>query len=110
MNKRYRYCPVCGSLLKYGKLENKDKEKRTFCPKCRWIDYKNPLPVAIAAVKQDNLLMEDVEQVSVDNENIQVRALFGESKNLEGYCISEVNLMDNYVILQQKAKGDTVYA
>jgi hypothetical protein len=30
--------------------------------------------------KQDNLVMEEGEKVSADNENIQMRTLFGDSK------------------------------
>jgi predicted RNA-binding protein len=52
--------------------------------------------------KQEKLLIEEAEQVSVDDKNIHVRSLMGGIKNLEGYYISEVNLMDNYVILKRK--------
>ena len=57
--------------------------------------------VYIEEKTQDKLVLEEARQVSADGENVQVRTLFGESKSLEGYCISEVNLMENYVILRK---------
>ena len=47
-------------------------------------------------------MIEEAAQVSVDDDSVHVRALFGESKKLEGYYISEVNFMENHVILQKK--------
>ena len=52
--------------------------------------------------KKDKLVIEETAQVSVDDESVHVQALFGESKKLEGYYISEVNFMENYVILRKK--------
>jgi predicted RNA-binding protein len=52
--------------------------------------------------KQESLVMEEVEQVSSDDENVHIRALMGEIKDLRGYYISEVDLIKNYVILKKK--------
>ena len=52
--------------------------------------------------EQNKLVIEEADQVTSDGEDVHVKALFGESKKLEGYYISEVNFMENYVILQQK--------
>jgi len=52
--------------------------------------------------KQDKLVIEEAEQVSSDDENVHVRSLMGEIKDLRGYYISEVNLIENYVILKKK--------
>ena len=60
--------------------------------------------VYIEEKTQDKLVLEEAEQVKVDGEYIQVRTLFGESKRLEGYYISEVNLMENYVILRKSGE------
>ena len=51
----YRYCPICGRALELGAIDGKE---RKFCPDCDFIDYKNPLPVAVAiAVKGKKLLL-----------------------------------------------------
>ena len=53
--KEYNYCPICGIPLQAGFVEGR---KRKYCPKCDFIDYKNPLPVALAvAVKDKRLLL-----------------------------------------------------
>ena len=46
---------MCGRALELGVIEGKE---RKFCPNCDFIDYKNPLPVAIAiAVKDKKFLL-----------------------------------------------------
>jgi ADP-ribose pyrophosphatase YjhB (NUDIX family) len=53
--KKYRYCPVCGTFLRTGMIEGKG---RKYCPNCDFVDYKNPLPVALAiAVKGKKFLL-----------------------------------------------------
>jgi len=52
--KEYNYCPVCGALLTSGVIEGKE---RKFCPNCDFVDYKNPLPVALAIVIKDKQLL-----------------------------------------------------
>ncbi|MFW6139006.1 MAG: CooT family nickel-binding protein [Spirochaetota bacterium] len=52
--------------------------------------------------KQDKLVIEEARQVSADQENVQVCSLMNERKTLQGYYISEVNLIENYVILQKR--------
>jgi len=55
MREPYRYCPICGRALELGVIDGKE---RKFCPDCDFIDYKNPLPVAVAiAVKGKKLLL-----------------------------------------------------
>ncbi|MDD3296996.1 MAG: NUDIX domain-containing protein [Candidatus Omnitrophica bacterium] len=46
MKKTFKFCPLCGTSLRRGSIEG---SKRQFCPKCGWIHYENPLPVAVAA-------------------------------------------------------------
>jgi predicted RNA-binding protein len=58
--------------------------------------------VYLEVKKQDKLLIEEAEKVSTDGEKVYVRSLMGESKKLEGYYISEVDLIKNYVILKKK--------
>ena len=52
----FKYCPQCGSGLKSKKI---DQEKRLVCPKCRWVNYENPLPSSAALVKnkKDEILL-----------------------------------------------------
>ena len=50
MKEEYRYCPRCGTPLELGFIEGKD---RRFCPNCNFVDYKNPLPVAVAIAVRD---------------------------------------------------------
>ena len=45
MREPYQYCPICGRILELGVIEGKE---RKFCSSCDFIDYKNPLPVAVA--------------------------------------------------------------
>ncbi len=48
--KEYKYCPVCATPLKNGEIEGRE---RKYCPNCDFIDYKNPLPVALAVAVKD---------------------------------------------------------
>jgi len=48
--KEYSYCPVCAAPLRVGTIEGKE---RKYCPECGFIDYKNPLPVALAVPVKD---------------------------------------------------------
>ena len=50
MKEEYKYCPRCATPLELGFIEGKD---RRFCPDCDFIDYKNPLPVAVAIAVRD---------------------------------------------------------
>jgi ADP-ribose pyrophosphatase YjhB (NUDIX family) len=50
MKEEFKYCPLCGTKLDSGLIENKT---RKYCPGCNFIDYKNPLPVAVAVATRD---------------------------------------------------------
>jgi 8-oxo-dGTP diphosphatase len=53
--KEYIFCPICGTALQTGMLEGKE---RKHCPQCDFVDYRNPLPVALAiAVKGKDFLL-----------------------------------------------------
>jgi ADP-ribose pyrophosphatase YjhB (NUDIX family) len=55
MKESFQYCPICGRVLELGVIDGKE---RKFCPNCDFIDYKNPVPVAVAiAVKGKKVLM-----------------------------------------------------
>jgi len=50
MKEEYAYCPMCGTRTEVGFVEGKN---RGFCANCGFIDYKNPLPVALAIPVRD---------------------------------------------------------
>ena len=50
MKEEFRYCPLCGTTLDLATIENKE---RRYCPGCNFVDYKNPLPVAVAVAVRD---------------------------------------------------------
>jgi ADP-ribose pyrophosphatase YjhB (NUDIX family) len=50
VKQEYKFCPLCGTDLKVGFIESKE---RGFCPNCNFVDYKNPLPVALAIPIKD---------------------------------------------------------
>jgi len=53
--REYNYCPLCATPLQTGMIEGR---KRKYCSECDFIDYKNPLPVALAvAVKNKTFLL-----------------------------------------------------
>ena len=50
MVKEFKYCPICGNPLESGPVEGKI---RKFCKNCTFINYENPLPVALAIPVRD---------------------------------------------------------
>ena len=50
MKEEFKYCPLCGTKLNSGLIENKTRQ---YCTSCNFIDYKNPLPVAVAVAVRD---------------------------------------------------------
>jgi len=51
MKEEFSYCPMCGTHTEAGFIEGKS---RRFCTNCGFVDYKNPLPVALAIPVRDN--------------------------------------------------------
>jgi len=47
MKRTFKFCPLCKGELVPGIVEN---GKKLVCRKCGWIDYRNPLSVAVCAV------------------------------------------------------------
>ncbi|MBU4311371.1 MAG: NUDIX hydrolase [Candidatus Omnitrophica bacterium] len=45
---KFKFCPLCKVCLRRKKI---DGRMRLVCPSCGWIDYRNPLPVAVCAAK-----------------------------------------------------------
>ena len=48
MKRIFRFCPLCRCYLRKKQI---DGRKRLVCRKCGWINYRNPLPVTVCAVK-----------------------------------------------------------
>ena len=55
--------------------------------------------------KEEKLVVQEVSQLTADNQNVQLQTLMGESKSLEGYYIRKVDLVDNYVILEKRKEA-----
>lgn len=53
-----------------------------------------------------NIFMEEASNIAFDNGTITVQTLFGESKTLPGYSVSQVNLLEHYVVLLQNEVSD----
>ena len=51
---------------------------------------------------RDALVVDEAARVINNDGIITVSALLGEEKDLEGYYINEVNLVENYIILKPK--------
>jgi hypothetical protein len=54
MKQEYRYCPMCATTLEQRIIEGKERKA---CPNCGFVDYKNPLPVAVAITMKDNCFL-----------------------------------------------------
>ena len=50
MKTDYKFCPVCGIALSSGFIEGKERQ---YCPGCQFVNYENPLPVAVAVTVKD---------------------------------------------------------
>ena len=50
MKPKFTYCPFCGQELQKGFIDGKERQH---CPACRFVDYKNPLPVTVAIAVRD---------------------------------------------------------
>ncbi|MEJ2738356.1 MAG: NUDIX hydrolase [Dehalococcoidia bacterium] len=50
MKEEFKFCPLCGKKLESGLIENKTRQ---YCTNCDFVDYKNPLPVAVAVAIRD---------------------------------------------------------
>ena len=51
---------------------------------------------------KDTLVVDDAASVINNDGVITVNTLLGNEKELKGYYISEVNLVENYIILKSK--------
>jgi len=51
MKRTFKFCPLCKDYLRKRQV---DGRKRLVCQECGWINYKNPLPVAVCVAKNKN--------------------------------------------------------
>ena len=55
MKRIFKFCPLCKDNLRQNLIEGRT---RLVCQKCGWIDYQNPLPVAVcAAINADGKIL-----------------------------------------------------
>ena len=53
---------------------------------------------------KDTPVVDDAACVINNDEVITVSTLFGKEKELEGYFINEVNLVENYILFKKKGR------
>ena len=53
-------------------------------------------------IDRDTLIVDNAASVINNDDVITVSTLFGSEKELKGYFISEVNLVENYILLKPK--------
>ena len=58
--------------------------------------------IYIKDTDKDAPVVDDAARVINNDGVITVSTLFGKEKELEGYFINEVNLIENYIILKSK--------
>ena len=50
MKSTFKFCPLCKDQLQRVRI---DARMRSVCRTCGWVDYENPLPVAVAVAIND---------------------------------------------------------
>ena len=58
--------------------------------------------IYIKDADKNTLVVEEAARVINNDESIKVSTLLGNEKELKGYFISEVNLVENYILLKPK--------
>ncbi len=58
--------------------------------------------IYIKDTDKNTLVVDEAARVINDDGVITVSTLFGEEKDLQGYFINEVNLVENYILLKSK--------
>ncbi|MDD5672957.1 MAG: CooT family nickel-binding protein [Chitinivibrionales bacterium] len=48
-----------------------------------------------------NLLMEEAASIAIEQDTITITTLFGDRKDLSGFSLSEVNLLEHYIIVKR---------
>ncbi|MBD3296595.1 MAG: NUDIX domain-containing protein [Candidatus Omnitrophica bacterium] len=46
----FKFCPYCRAKLKKGDV---DGRQRLYCADCGWINYRNPVPVAVCLLRDE---------------------------------------------------------
>jgi len=55
--------------------------------------------VFVREKKDGSVVVEEASRVIDKNEAVEIQTLFGEKKVMEGYCIKDVDLLNNCIIL-----------
>jgi ADP-ribose pyrophosphatase YjhB (NUDIX family) len=50
----FKYCPVCGTALA---LQEKGGQQRPACPKCRFVQFRNPTPGVVVLIEEDGQVL-----------------------------------------------------
>ena len=58
--------------------------------------------VYIKDTDKDNLVVDEAARLINNGGVITISTIFGNEKELKGYIINEVNLVENYIILKSK--------
>jgi len=90
MLKIYKFCPLCGRQLSKATFEGK---KLLTCKKCLWVNYQNPLPVAVAvAYDSQNKVLAAKRGIEPGINKWALPGGFIESgENSESACIRELS-------------------
>jgi len=58
-------------------------------------------------VGESSVIVEEASSViASDDGSVKISTLFGEEKHMKGYLIKEVNLLKNYIVLEQRGGSD----
>lgn len=61
--------------------------------------------VFVKEKKDGSIVVEEASRVIDNDEAVEIQTLFGEKKVMEGYCIKDVDLLNNCIILDVRGKG-----
>jgi len=50
----------------------------------------------------ESLVIEEAHEVTADGKSVHIRSLMGQTRDVPGYYISEVNFIENYMILKKQ--------
>ena len=89
MRHTFKFCPLCKYNLSQNLIEGRT---RSVCQKCGWIDYQNPLPVAVcAAINADGkILIAKRNQKPGKNKWALPGGFIESNENPEKACLREL--------------------
>ena len=89
MKRAFKFCPLCKYDLRQSLIEGRT---RLICQKCGWIDYQNPLPVAVCAAinEEDKILIAKRNQEPGKNKWALPGGFIESNENPEKACLREL--------------------